>query len=349
MPTNKAAYLITNGQPLEVKVAPYTSPSPSQIVIRAHAVAINPVDWGTQAMGHIIFPWLKLPTIIGSDVSGEVVEIGADVKKFQIGDRIVGQCLVFQHNNSPEGAFQEYVVLEESVICKIPDGLSYENAAVLPLGLSTASCGLFQEDFLALDFPSLETKPENGKWLLIWGGSTSVGCNAIQLAVAAGYSVVTTSSPKNFELVKKLGAKEFFDHNSPTAVEDIISFLKGKTIVGAFAIGSPTTERNGFGAGENCLEIVKRSEGVKYVAMAMHGPAELAPEGVKAAFVTGEDFESNEVGKMIYGEFLPKALAEGKYICAPEALVVGKGLEKLEEAFAVQRKGVSAKKVVVSL
>ncbi|CZR56294.1 related to oxidoreductase [Phialocephala subalpina] len=348
MPTNKAAYLITNGQPLEVKEAPYTSPSPSQIVIKSHAVAINPVDWATQAMGHIIFPWIKLPTVIGSDVAGEVVELGTGVQKFNIGDRIVGQCLAFLHNNAAEGAFQEYVVLEESVTCKIPDSLSYENAAVLPLGLSTASCGLFQKDFLALDFPTLEPKP-NGKWLLIWGGSTSVGCNAVQLATLAGYSVVSTSSPKNFELVKKLGAREVFDHNSPTAVEDIVKFLEGKEIVGAFAIGGPKTERNGFGAGENCLEIVKRSEGVKFVAMAMHGPAELAPEGVKAAFVTGGEFKSNEVGRMIYGEFLPKALAEGKYVCAPEALVVGKGLEKIEEAFAVQKKGVSAKKIVVSL
>lgn len=70
---------------------------------------------------------------------------------------------------------------------------------------------------------------------------------------------------------------------------------------------------------------------------------------MKAAFVTGEDFKSNDVGKMIYGEFLPKALAEGKYVCAPEALVVGKGLEKIEEAFAIQKKGLSAKKVVVLL
>lgn len=52
---------------------------------------------------------------------------------------------------------------------------------------------------------------------------------------------------------------------------------------------------------------------------------------------------------MIYGDFIPKALAEGKYVCAPEALVVGKGLKNIEEAFGVQKKGVSARKVVVSL
>ncbi|KAE8440951.1 hypothetical protein EG329_006165 [Mollisiaceae sp. DMI_Dod_QoI] len=348
MPTNKAAYLVEYGQPLEVKEAPYTSPSKNQIVIRNHAVAINPVDWAIQLMGAQMFPWIKLPYILGSDVAGEVVEIGSSVSKFKIGDRVVAQGLAFQENKSAEGAFQEYTVLLETVVSKIPDELEYGAAAVLPLGLSTAACGLFQKDLLALEYPSLDPTPK-GKTLLIWGGSTSVGCNAIQLATAAGYEVISTSSPKNFDLVKKLGAKQVFDYNSPTAVDDIVKALEGKTIAGAYAIGATTAPRNGFSAGESCLDIVKRSEGNKFVAMAMQGPAELAPEGVKAKFVMAADFKTNEVGKLIYGEFLPQALAGGKYICAPKAVVVGKGVEAIQEALDVQKKGVSARKVVVSL
>jgi NADPH:quinone reductase-like Zn-dependent oxidoreductase len=71
--------------------------------------------------------------------------------------------------------------------------------------MSTAACGLFQEDHLALQRSSALPKPTS-KTLLVWGGSTSVGSNAIQLAVAAGYEVFTTASPKNFDYVKKLGA-----------------------------------------------------------------------------------------------------------------------------------------------
>ncbi len=83
----------------------------------------------------------------------------------------------------------------------IPHTMSYEAAAVLPLALST---GLFQTDQLALQYPSATPKP-TGQTVLVWGGSTSVGSNAIQLAVAAGYEVITTSSPRNFDYVTKLG------------------------------------------------------------------------------------------------------------------------------------------------
>lgn len=368
-PINHAAWLTTYDSPLEVKEAPYPSPSTKQIIIHVHAIAINPVDWGTQLQGGKLFPWLKLPYILGSDISGSVIEIGSSVTKFRVGDRIVGQGLNFQHNNPAEGAFQEYVLLSESMACKIPDEVKYEDAAVLPLGLATAATGLFQDTYLGLEFPGKEGKGT----VVIWGGSTSVGCCAIQLAVAAGYEVFTTASPKNFELVKGLGAKKVFNHNdSEKAVDGIVKALEGKSIVGAFAIGSPMTDRNGFGAGEACLEIVKKCQGRKFVAMvssnlisdwyssfsgfystnslqAMYGPAELAKDGVEAKFVTSEQLKTSEVGKMLYGEFLPGALKEGKFVCAPEALVVGDGLKKIQEALDLQKKGVSARKVVVTL
>lgn len=196
MPINHAAWLVEHRTPLEVKESPYTSPKESQLVIRTHAVAINPVDWGTQLMGDKIFPWMKLPYVLGSDVAGEVVELSPGITNFQIGDRVLGQGLNFQENNPAEGAYQEYVVLWESMVSKIPENIKYEEAAVLPLGLSTAAAGLFQKDYLGIDHPSLNSV-SNGKTLLIWGGSTSVGCNAVQLAVAAGYEVVSTSSPKS--------------------------------------------------------------------------------------------------------------------------------------------------------
>lgn len=70
------------------------------------------------------------------------------------------------------------------------------------------------------------------------GGATSVGSNAIQLAAAVGYEVITTASPRNSNYVKKLGASQVFDHNDKTVVEDIIEAFKGKTIAGALTIGT---------------------------------------------------------------------------------------------------------------
>lgn len=116
-------------------------------------------------------------------------------------------------NHPAEGAFQKYPVISADLAVKIPANISYEQAAVVPFGLATAASSLFQKGFLALDLPTVPARPSNGKTLLVWGGSSSVGCNAIQLAVLAGYEVFTTVSPRNFELVKKLGASQVFDHN----------------------------------------------------------------------------------------------------------------------------------------
>ncbi|TVY52236.1 Dehydrogenase azaJ, partial [Lachnellula cervina] len=211
MPSNTAAWLTKVGAiPLDVKPAPYTPPTEHQIVIKNKAVAINPVDWAVQTKGDALFPWLAFPYIGGSDVAGEVHEIGSGVTRFKVGDRVVGlaACLI----SGAEGAFQEYTVLRDHMTSHIPAALSYESASVIPLGLSTAASGLFQKGLLGLQHPSVPPKP-TGKSLLIWGGSTSVGCNAIQLAVAAGYEVITTASPKNFTLVKTLGATQAFDYN----------------------------------------------------------------------------------------------------------------------------------------
>jgi len=163
--------------PLEVKSAPYKSPGEHQIVIKSHAVAINPVDWAIQSRGNALFPFLTYPFIGGSDAAGEVVEIGSSVTRFKVGDRVVGNTLCL----AGEGAFQEYPILVDNMASHIPDDMSYESASVLPLGLSTAASGLFQKDKLALQLPTVPPK-STGKTVLVWGGSTSVGCNAIQVS-----------------------------------------------------------------------------------------------------------------------------------------------------------------------
>ena len=230
VPSNTAVWLPAKYADLAIGSAPYAAPRADEVIVRNSAVAINPLDWMTQVMGGIVLPWTKYPFILGSDVAGEVVEVGPAVFRFKVGDRVLGHAIGAdkKRNNPAESGFQEYTVLLERMTSPIPDAMPYENAVVLPLALSTAACGLFQKDQLALHHPSAHPEP-TGQTILIWGGSTSVGSNAIQLAVAAGYDVITTASPKNFDYVRKLGASQVFDYRSKTVVADVIKAFKGRT------------------------------------------------------------------------------------------------------------------------
>ena len=364
MPTNTAAWLGAPHAKLEVKPAPYTHPRENEIVVKNHAVAINPTDWITQVVGTIFYRWIKYPFVLGEDVAGEVVEVGKAVTRFKVGDRVLGHAVGTDENRntSAEGAFQTYTVLLVHMAAPIPITMPYENATVLPLALSTAACGLFQKDHLALQHPSAAPKLI-AKTLLIWGGSTSVGSNAIQLASAAGYEVITTASPQNFDYVKKLGASQVFDYHSKTVVKDIIAAFQGKTLAGALAIG--------IRSAEPCVDIVHACKGNKFISMATPSVSftsgmsfrlvfklvssnvslqvKCLTRHIRTKFIFGSSLKENEVSKVIYEDFLPKALASGCYVAAPEPYVVGTGLEYIQAGFDAQIKGVSARKVVVSL
>ena len=340
MPSNTAAWLVAEkAKPLEVKSAPYTSPGQHEMVVKNGAVAINPIDWKIQDLAH--FP-LTYPAILGSDVAGEVVEVGSSVTRFHVGDRVLGHAIGIVSRRYCDSTFQEYTVLLEKMSSPIPRSMSFEAAAVIPLGLSTAACGLYQKAYLALQHPSVNPKP-TGQVLLVWGGSSSVGCNGIQLGVASGYEVFTTVSPRNFEYVKKLGATRVFDYHSQTITEELVDALKGKTLAGILDCIHID------GAVDVCAEILRRSnDGHKLISTVGRGPEDL-PGGVKTKRIFGTDLKDNEVGKVIYEEYLPQALADAKFVPAPDPVVVGKGLDAIQDGLEMQKKGVSARKVVVTL
>ena len=372
MSTNEALWLPAKGVALKIAEAPFPKAGAGQIVVRTAAVSVNPIDWILQSVGGLIFPWLRYPLVLGWDVAGEVVAIGADVTRFKPGDRVLGFAVGQEKsvNDPAEGAFQHYVVLREHLASPLPDWLTYEQATVLPMAVSTAASGLFQPDQLALAHPGASPAP-SGKTVLVWGGSTSVGSNAIQLAVAAGYEVFTTASPRNHDYVRRLGAARAFDYRSPTVVRDIIQALQGRTVAGALAIGA--------GSATQCVKIVGACEGHKFVALASPPVSfEDAPtkggnrlwlagklrrlvlgniglalrarrSGVRFKFISGSAILTGGVGRMIYADFLPQALASGRYQAVPEALVVGRGLSAIPDALDKHKKGVSAKKVVVTI
>ena len=372
-PANTAAWLRKRGGAFEIGPAPYTPPRENEIVVRNHAVAVNPLDWGIHLAGNFLYRWIKYPSVIGTDVAGEVVEVGAAVTRFKTGDRVLGHAVGVErdHNNPAEGAFQAYTVLQANMAAQIPGSMPYVNAAVLPLALSTAACALFEKDCFALEHPSLSPRPK-GETLLVWGGSTSVGSNAIQLAAASGYEVITTCSPGNFDYVKRLGASQAFDYRSNAVAGDIVRALRGKRLAGALAIA--------VGSQEPCVEILRACEGSKTLVFAsvpsgpLDGLLQQRPSGlrlfrvflgaglstaalmvrcrrlgIRAKFVNGATLRANEVSKAVYGDFLPAALADGKYQAAPEPRVVGHGLQHIQAALDAQLKGVSAEKIIVSL
>lgn len=174
---------------------------------------------------------------------------------------------------------------------------------------------MFGTEYLALQHPSVVPKP-TGKTLVVWGGATSVGSNAIQLGVAAGYEVITTASSKNFEYVKKLGACLAFDYHSNKVVDELIAALKDKTNAGFIdCIGQS-------GSWEACADVALKTKGEKFIAACQQPPKEI-PQGVSSKFILSYEIRDNEVSKAVYPDFLPQALADGKFIAAPDPQVVG--------------------------
>lgn len=345
---NTALWLRKRGARFEVGPAIYTPPAANEVVVRVRAIAVNPIDGIPGFLYRVGLPWLTFPAVVGSDVAGEVVEVGAGVPRLQPGDRVLGHAFGVEksQNRAAEGAFQHYVVLVRHMVSPIPDSLSFAQAAVLPLTLSTAATGMFQQDHLGLAMPGAEPvdRPET---VLVWGGSTSVGSNAIQLARNAGYRVVATASPHNFGYVRSLGAAEAVDRHSPRAVEDIVGLIGDSPLAGTLAIGS--------GSLPKAIAIAARTTGSKRVASAQ--PALLvrmtgwrAPRrGVRVSSIWGGTLKDNEVGPAIYVDYLPTALATGAHRAAPEAAVVGHGLAHIPDALRQLKGGVSAKKLVVTV
>jgi NADPH:quinone reductase-like Zn-dependent oxidoreductase len=173
---NVAAYIThAKAHPFEVGSAPVWAPGENEILVKNQAVAINPVDGNLQYTA--FFP-LKYPTVLGQDVAGEVVAIGPGVTRFEVGDRVIGHATSMISGRQQDGGFQRYTTLQTNLVSPIPAKMAYETAVVLPLGLSTASAGLFQKNFLNLQLPQEPAREPTGKTLLIWGGASSVGSNA---------------------------------------------------------------------------------------------------------------------------------------------------------------------------
>jgi NADPH:quinone reductase-like Zn-dependent oxidoreductase len=341
MATNTAAWLTApKARPFKLRNLPLPTPTSHQILIKNRAIAVNPIDGKIQALA--FFP-LQYPTILGQDVAGEIVAVGSDVTRFKIGDRVAGCAPGSGSNEMSEKAFQAYTILRENMACGIPNHMPSERAVVLPLGVCTASCGLFHPDFLELSLPTWPKRESTGKALLVWGGASSVGSNAIQLATSAGYDVIATASAKNFDHVKSLGATVVVDYQNPDVVANLMETIKDRNMVGAFdAIG-----------GLSWAPLIELFSKVvvanPFIATVLPNfPTDLL-NGIVIKQVQALYIMDNHVSKAIWEDFLPNALEEGSYVPAPPPQVVGQGLGALQDAVDLQMQGMSARKAVVVL
>ncbi|KAF4890770.1 Zinc-type alcohol dehydrogenase-like protein [Colletotrichum fructicola] len=152
--------------------------------------------------------------VLGCDFVGTVEETGDQVNKLKKGDTIAG--LIWGGEIKGIGGYSEYTVADNDISFRVPKNISLEEAVTLPLASMTSWLALFSKDCLAI--------PRDGgkdTSVLIWGGSSSVGLYAIQIAVLHGFKVITTCSPRHFDLVKSLGAKHAFDYHDDDVVESI--------------------------------------------------------------------------------------------------------------------------------
>ncbi|MBY0099460.1 NADP-dependent oxidoreductase [Mesobacillus maritimus] len=180
----------------------------NQVLVEVYATSINPIDWKLRA-GYLkqMLDW-PFPIILGWDVAGKIVEVGSEVKSFQVGDEIFARP-----DTTNKGTYAEFTTVDEDLLAKKPSNLTFEEAASIPLaGLTAWQC--------LVD----TTKAKQGDKVLIHAGAGGVGSLAIQMAKHLGAYVATTASEKNEAYVKELGADAFINYRTQQFEEEVSDY-----------------------------------------------------------------------------------------------------------------------------
>jgi NADPH:quinone reductase len=174
----------------------------SQILVKVKAAGVNPVDAYIRSGVYPSVP--KLPYTCGKDAAGIVEQIGENITKVKVGDRVYTA-------DSISGTYAEYVVCKENQVNLLPENISFEQGAGVFVPYATSYRALFQK-----------ANAKIGETVLIHGASGGVGIAAIQWAKNAGLKVIgTASSPKGLELIKQQGCDVVLDHSQPDYLKGI--------------------------------------------------------------------------------------------------------------------------------
>jgi NADPH:quinone reductase-like Zn-dependent oxidoreductase len=201
--TVKAVVFDTYGGPevLQLRPIPAPKPGPGDMLIDVYAVSINPIDWKVRSgMLQKFFP-ISFPAITGRDGSGVVAAVGVDVDSSLVGKRV---CFLATRG---VGTWAEQIVMPAAAVAMVPDSLTFEQAAALPLGGLSAWAGIVTAG---------NVKP--GVRVLIHAAAGGVGMAAVQIALDRGAHVIATCSERNVDFVKSLGAQQVIAYDQ-TAFE----------------------------------------------------------------------------------------------------------------------------------
>ncbi|WP_233257047.1 NADP-dependent oxidoreductase [Promicromonospora sp. AC04] len=205
---------------------PEPVPGDGDVLIRVRAAGLNPLDYKVREGRMRLLNRLDLPMVAGSELSGVIEETGAGVTRFAVGDRVFARV-----DKRRLGAFAPFVVVDETLVAKMPTSLDFADAAGLPLAGLTALQALRDELTVTA-----------GDRVFISGGAGGVGTLAIQLAVWMGARVATTASPCGEELVRSLGAETVVDYRTQRFkdllrdYDGAIDLTGGQDLMDSFAI-----------------------------------------------------------------------------------------------------------------
>lgn len=173
------------------------------VLIDVHAASLNPIDFKLRDGKVKFVARPPMPITLGCDVAGTVAAVGPAVTRFRPGDAVFARL-----EKDRMGGLAEQVTADESVIAAKPTGLSFEEAAAIPLAGLTALQALREQ---------ADVQP--GQRVLVHAGAGGVGSLAIQIARKLGAHVLATASTKNLELLRSLGAHEAIDYTTGAAEE----------------------------------------------------------------------------------------------------------------------------------
>lgn len=183
---------------LEPAEVPDPEPDEDELLVRIHAIGINPVDWKIRKGMARFLIRRKFPLILGQDFAGEVVSVGSKVGDYEIGDRVFGAVISLQR----DGSYAEMIAVPARNVATLPANMSFEEAAAIPTaGLS------------ALQALRDLGRIRNGMDVLINGAAGGVGHYAVQIAKFFGVYVTAICGPDNLDFATDLGADEAMDYH----------------------------------------------------------------------------------------------------------------------------------------
>jgi NADPH:quinone reductase-like Zn-dependent oxidoreductase len=198
----KAARISGYGEPIRIEEVPVPVAGPGQVLIEVKAASVNPVDWKIAGGYMQAMMQQAMPLTLGCEFAGLVKTAGPGTS-FAEGARVYGYTSLMRN-----GAYAEYVLVEASEIALIPDGLTFSQAAAVPVAL-----------FTALDGIVVHGQVEAGERVLVLGGAGGVGMMAVQIAKQEGAFVYATASARNQDRLLELGADAALDYATAKLAE----------------------------------------------------------------------------------------------------------------------------------